>query len=242
MNKFEDHVSVVTGASSGIGKAIALRLAALGAIVCMVGRKRETLFAVTNRGGTSSDRFRCYQADLMLDADVHRLVRDIQEEFHYVDILVHSAGAVSMGRFEEASIADFDRQFRVNVRAPYLITQRFLPSLKARKGQIVFVNSSIGLANARANIGQYSATKHALKAIADSLRDEVNSEGIRVLSIFPGRTASPMQEKIHKVEGKEYNPKRLLQPDDIAAVVISALSLPRTAEVTDISVRPFIKS
>jgi NADP-dependent 3-hydroxy acid dehydrogenase YdfG len=70
----------------------------------------------------------------------------------------------------------------------------------------------------------------------------VNSDGIRVLSIYPGRTATPMQEKIHKMEGKEYDPKRLLQSDDIADVVISVLSLPRTAEVTDISVRPFIKS
>jgi NADP-dependent 3-hydroxy acid dehydrogenase YdfG len=242
MNKFEDHVSVVTGASSGIGKAIALHLAALGAIVCLVGRKMETLIAVTNRGRATSDRFHCYQADLMLDGDVQRLVRDIQEEFNYVDILVHSAGAISMGRFEEAPMTDFDRQFRVNVRAPYLITQRLLPLMKARKGQIVFVNSSVGMAKARSNISQYSATKHALKAIADSLRDEVNSEGIRVLSIYPGRTASSMQEKIHKMEGKKYNPKCLLQPDDIANVVINALSLPRTAEVTDISVRPFIKS
>jgi NADP-dependent 3-hydroxy acid dehydrogenase YdfG len=242
MNKFEDHVSVVTGASSGIGRAIALRLAALGAIVCMVGRKMEALIAVTNRDRTTSDRFHCYQADLMLGRDVHRLVRDIQEEFHHIDILVHSAGTISMGRFEESPVTDFDRQFRVNVRAPYVITQSFLPSLKARKGQIVFVNSSVGLANARANVGQYSATKHALKALADSLRDEVNSDGIRVLSIYPGRTATPMQEKIHKMEGKEYDPKRLLQSDDIADVVISVLSLPRTAEVTDISVRPFIKS
>jgi len=112
--------------------------------------------------------------------------------------------------------------------------------IKSRRGQIVFVNSSVGLI-ARANVGQYAATKHALKAIADSLREEVNADGVRVLSIFPGRTATPMQELVHKMEGRVYQPERFTQPEDIAQVVINTLALPRTAEVTDISIRPFRK-
>jgi NADP-dependent 3-hydroxy acid dehydrogenase YdfG len=104
----------------------------------------------------------------------------------------------------------------------------------------VFVNSSVGL-NARANVGQYAATKHALKALADSLRDEVNADAVRVLSVFLGRTATPMQASVHEMEGKEYHPERLLLPEDVAAVVINALSLPRSAEVTDINIRPLIK-
>ncbi len=90
-------------------------------------------------------------------------------------------------------------------------------------------------------MGQYAATKHALRAMTDSLRDEVNPDGVRVLSVFLGRTASPMQAAIHQVEGRAYDPDRLVQPQDVAAMVISALSLPRTAEVTDISIRPMQK-
>jgi NADP-dependent 3-hydroxy acid dehydrogenase YdfG len=95
--------------------------------------------------------------------------------------------------------------------------------------------------NARSGVAQYAATKYALKAMADSLRAEVNSERIRVLSVFPGRTAGPMQEARYAAEGKPYHPKSLLQPSDIALAVIAALALPRTAEITDLRIRPFLK-
>jgi len=126
------------------------------------------------------------------------------------------------------------------VRGPYLLTQCLLPLLRRRPGQVVFINSSAGL-TARANVGQYAATKHALKAVADSLRDEVNRDGVRVLSVFPGRTATPTQEALHRLEGRPYRPERLLQPADVAAVVVHALGLPRTAEVTEIKIRPLVK-
>jgi NADP-dependent 3-hydroxy acid dehydrogenase YdfG len=115
-----------------------------------------------------------------------------------------------------------------------------LPVLKSCRGQIVFLNSSAGV-NARAECGQYSATKFALRAIAESLRAEVNAEGVRILNVFPGRTASPMQMRIHKMEGKEYYAERLIQPEDVAALVSMALELPRSVEVTDVHLRPMIK-
>jgi NAD(P)-dependent dehydrogenase (short-subunit alcohol dehydrogenase family) len=133
-----------------------------------------------------------------------------------------------------------DWQYRTNVHAPYLLTQALLPLLRRQQGQVVFINSSVGLI-ARGQVGPYAATKHALKAIADSFREEVNAEGLRVLSVYLGRTASPMQAKIHAMEGKAYHPEYLLQPSDVAAVVLNALCLPRTAEVTDISIRPMRK-
>ena len=113
--------------------------------------------------------------------------------------------------------------------------------LRPRRGQIVFINSSAGL-NAAATNGQYAATKFALKAIADSFRHALNVDGMRVLSIYPGRTASPMQAAIYKSEGRRYHPERLMQPDDVAKIVLNALTLPRSAEITDINVRPLIKS
>jgi NADP-dependent 3-hydroxy acid dehydrogenase YdfG len=80
-----------------------------------------------------------------------------------------------------------------------------------------------------------------LKAIADSLRAEVNADGVRVVSLYPGRTATPQQQEIHELENKPYHPERLLQPQDIARAVVDALSLPRTAEVTDINIRAMQK-
>jgi NADP-dependent 3-hydroxy acid dehydrogenase YdfG len=183
----------------------------------------------------------CYQVDLTVDQDVRQTADLIQQDVAHIDMLIHSAGVICFGRLESAAIEDFDRQFRVNVRAPYALTQALLPLLRSRRGQIAFINSSAGL-NASANVGQYAATKHALKAVADSLRHEVNAEGLRVLSIYPGRTASPMQAAVFKMEGREYRPELLMQPEDLASVVINALALPRSAEVTDINVRPLIQS
>jgi NADP-dependent 3-hydroxy acid dehydrogenase YdfG len=111
--------------------------------------------------------------------------------------------------------------------------------LRLRRGQVVFINSLAGL-SARELQGPYAATKHALKAIAESLRAEVKAEGMRVLSVFLGKTATPMQEYVHRVEGIEYHPERLLQPEDVAAAVLSALNLPRTAEVTDLTIAPHV--
>jgi NADP-dependent 3-hydroxy acid dehydrogenase YdfG len=86
--------------------------------------------------------------------------------------------------------------------------------------------------------GQYSATKHGLKALADCLRAEVNSYGIRVISVFVGRTATPMQAAVHASEGRAYRPEKLIQPEDVASLVVHTLTLPPTVEVTALHLRP----
>ena len=241
MPSLKNQIAVITGASSGIGKAVALGLAAEGVKACLLGRKLEALDAVAKLAHKSAPRVLCYQVDLTADKEVRRIADLVQQDVGHIDMLVHSAGVISFGRLESAKLEDFDRQYRTNVRAPYALTQALLPMLRTRQGQIVFINSSAGL-NASANVGQYAATKHALKAVADSFRKEVNAEGLRVLSIYPGRTASPMQAGVFKMEGREYRPELLMQPEDLASVLINALSLPRSAEVTDINVRPLAKS
>jgi NADP-dependent 3-hydroxy acid dehydrogenase YdfG len=238
--RFKKKVAVVTGASSGIGKAVAVNLANEGAAVCLLGRKEDALKAVMRISQAGADKFRVYKIDLERDADIFRLKQYMQREFGRVDVLIHSAGIFSMGELEYSSIEDLDRQYRVNVRSPYLLTQNLLPMIKACHGQIVFVNSSAGL-NAKAKVSQYAAAKHALKAIADSLRAEVNDSGMRVLSIYPGRTATPMQALVHKLEGRKYNPDRLMQAEDVARILMDALALPRSAEVMDINIRSLKK-
>lgn len=238
--RFQGQVCVVTGASSGIGRAIVQRLGDEGAKVFLIGRNEDTLHMevgdVQRRGAQAT----AYVADLTRDEDIEGLRAHLQRDWTGIDVLVHSAAVISLGPTQAVPIEEFDRQYRTNLRAPYLLTQALLPMLRQRRGQVVFMNSSVGLM-ARGGSGTYSATKHGLQAVADSLRDEVNADGIRVLSVFLGRTATPMQSAIHEHEGRPYRPERLIQPKDVAEIVLNVLALPRTAEVTDLQMRPAIK-
>jgi len=231
--------ALITGASSGIGRAIALALADRGTTLGLVSRRPDALEAVTEVARRRGAEVLCYRADLSLDADIERLGQSLRQDLGRLDVLVHSAGAIAPGPMEAVSLRDFETQYRTNLRAPYFLTQTLLPMLRKSRGQVVFINSSAGRV-AKANVGPYAATKHALKAVADSLREEVNRDGVRVLTVYAGRTATPMQAALHEREGMPYAPERLLQPEDVAATVIAALTLPRTAEVTDISIRPMI--
>jgi short-subunit dehydrogenase len=233
--------AVVTGASSGIGAAIALALAEEHTNLRLTGRNCEALNAVADKARRSSPEVRSYQADLSVDQELEKLAAMLRNSCTRLDVLVHCAGAISLAPLESASIADFDLQYKTNVRAPFLLTQRLLPLLRESHGSIVFINSSAGMTT-RANISQYAATKHALKAVADSLRAEVNPDDVRVLSIYPGRTASPQQAAIFKAEGRPYTPELLMQPADLAQILIDALKVNRSAEVTDISIRPMRKT
>ncbi len=239
MQPFRGQLAVVTGASSGIGRALAVGLAGQGANLILVGSNTERLAEVSDSIRASGGEAQLYLADLSQDLHLQRLANSLRSAGP-VDLLIHSAGVHAMHNFQSAPVTDLDLQYRVNVRAPFVLTQALLPSLIERKGQVVFINSSAGL-TARANVSQYAATKHALKALADSLREEVNAQGVRVLTVYPGRTASPMQAAIFRAEGREYHPERLMQPEDVAATVLSALTLPRTAEVTDLQIRPMNK-
>jgi NADP-dependent 3-hydroxy acid dehydrogenase YdfG len=230
-------LGVVTGAGSGIGQAIALELAALGVDLWLLGRRAETLEATAALVRARGAQAWTSAIDLRSDVDLRRFRDQIRKAGDGLDILVHSAGAHFLGSVADAPVAELDEQYQVNLRAPYVLTQLLLPMLLGRQGQIVFVNSSSGL-ESRARVGAYAATKHALKALADALRQEVNGDGIRVISVYPGRTATPLQEAVHAQEGSPYDPERLLQPGDVAAAVVHAIEMERTAEVTDIRVRP----
>lgn len=240
MKSLKNQVAVITGASSGIGKSIALELAEQEVILCLLGRDLKSLQAVAEIAKQTTKHVHCFKVDLTTDQDIINFSKSIAELFKGVDILVHCAGIISIGPLASASAEDFDLQYKINVRGPYVLTQFLLPMLKSQQGQVVFINSS-AVFGTQARLSQYAATKHALKAVADSFRQEVNADGIRVLSVYPGRTASPMQKSVFKAEGKTYNPEILMQPSDLAMMVIAALQLPKSAEVTDIHLRPMKK-
>jgi NAD(P)-dependent dehydrogenase (short-subunit alcohol dehydrogenase family) len=234
-------VAIVTGASSGIGRAITLALAREGVRICAIGRDSGKLLAVAEEARQHA-AVQSFQMDLAVEEQYQPLLEFVKNEGSELHILIHCAGIIQQAPLERASVADLDLQYATNVRAPYILTQRLLSFLLNARGQIVFINSSAGMAVRGPEIGQYAATKHALKAIADSLREEVNARGVRVLSVFLGRTATPLQAVLHEQEGKPYRPERLLQPDDVAALMVHILKLPPTAEVTDVSIRPMLKA
>lgn len=234
----EGGTALVTGAAGGIGGAIVGALASRGVAVGLVGRRRARLARISESLGERPHFV--FEADLASDPAVRATARSFLRRYGRLDVLVHSDGTHASSPLEYARVRDFDRLWSTNVRSPFLLTQLLLPALRASSGQIVFVNSSVGL-ETRAGVGQYSATQHALRALAETLRAELNTEGIRVLNVFPGRTATDRQRKIFRDEGRPYEPERLLQPEDIARVIVDTLALPRTAEVTDIQIRPMLK-
>ena len=130
-----------------------------------------------------------------------------------------------------------DRLLTVNVTAPARLTARLLPAVRAARGQIVLINSTQGL-SPKAGVGSYAVSKTALRTFADTLRDEVADDGIRVLSVFPGATDSAMQRDVQALAGRPYDPRRFMDPQDVAGMVLAALAMPRRCEVTDIVMRP----
>jgi NADP-dependent 3-hydroxy acid dehydrogenase YdfG len=234
-------VAVVAGATSAVGRSLCLGLADAGARLCLLGRDVDALQALAKHAGGPAGRVGVYRLDLTSDATLGELRDRLGRELDGIDILVLSAGVFEMAPHASAAAEDLDRLYRTNVRGPYLLIQAVLPLLRARRGQVVFMNSTVGL-ESRSGVGQYAFTQHGLRAIADTLRAEVNGDGVRVLTVYLGRTATERQRRIFALEGRPYAPEALIQPDDVTRMVMAALGLPRTAEVTEIRMRPLVKS
>ena len=232
---------VVTGAGSGIGRAIVLELARRGMPCYLVGRsllKLQEVARLANQLGVESIPIVIDLGDARVGATLAEQLRSVGRP---IELLVHSAAVISLARIEEATVEDFGKLLAVNVLAPFAITKHLLPDICARRGTIVFVNSSV-VHHPAAGTAEYAASKHALKGFADGLRQEVNARGVRVISVYPGRTATPLQASLCELEGREYQPDKLLQPEDVAEVVVHTIALSRTAEVTEIMIRPAAKS
>jgi short-subunit dehydrogenase len=219
---------LVTGAGSGIGAAVAQRLLERGDQVVVLAR--------------SSERADEMRADL---PGVDVLVADLDRPESVeslvlpdsLDSVVHVAGVVELGSVAELSVEDWASQLRVNLVAPAALTRVALPALRAARGTVVFVNSTAGL-SASPQWSAYAASKHGLRALADSLRGEEAAAGVRVTTVFPSRTATPMQEKVHQQEGRAYDAAAWIRPETVADAILHVLDLPRDATIPDLTVRP----
>ena len=229
-------VIMITGASSGIGAATSRLLAGPGRTLHLQGRDESrlaTLAAEVEAAGAKAVLHRLDLADhAAVDAEAARLANDLPR----LDGLIHSAGVVTLSPVESADIVDLDQQYAINLRAPFALTAALTPALVTAGGQVVFVNSGAGQ-RASPGWGQYASTKFGLRAIADAYRAEVADRGVRVTTIYPGRTATPMQAEVHRQEGRPYDPSAFATPEDVASSVVHVLDMPRSATVPEISVR-----
>ncbi len=219
---------LVTGAGSGIGEVLTDALHARGDQLLLLARSRERAEQLGSRWAGA----RTIVADL---ADAASLVDlDLPER---LDSVVHAAGVVTLGTVAELSAMSWREQIAVNLLAPAELTRLALPALRAAQGTVLFVNSGAGL-RANPQWAGYAASKHGLRALADALRAEEREHGVRVTSVYPGRTATPMQQRVHDQEGKEYDASEWIRPETVADAILHVLDLPRDATIPDVTVSP----
>jgi NADP-dependent 3-hydroxy acid dehydrogenase YdfG len=175
--------------------------------------------------------------DLADTATLEQWATDFAAEVDRLDSLLHVAGTVDLGPVGEMDVSVWERHLDVNLTAPAMLTARLLPALRAAGGTVLFVNSSAGLV-ANAGWSAYAASKFGLRALADSLRAEEAGTGVRVTTVFPSRTATPMQEKVHEQEGRSYDASRWIRPGTVADSVLHVLDLPADATIPELVIRP----
>jgi len=223
---------VLTGAGSGIGLALAHRLAARGDDLVLVARSR----ARADELGRTFPRAQLLVADLADPGTLNGLGRQVDGE---VDTVLHVAGVVDLGPVDRLRLAEWEEQITVNLTAPAVLTRELLPHVRASHGTIVFVNSSAGL-TASAGWSAYAASKFGLRAFADALRAEEVEHGVRVSTVYPSRTATPMQEKVHEQEGRTYDASRWISVDTVVDTIVHVIDLPADATIPDVTVRPVV--
>lgn len=220
--------ALITGATGGIGRAIATALAPTHHVHLM-GRRSGGLDALAKELPSAS----VHVADLGDMAQIAELASGMRT----LDVLVHSAGVLHMGTTEELTPEQWRESLEVNVLAPVQLTRMLLPALRRARGQVLFINSGLGHRTMPGS-GAYSASKFALRAFADTLRQEEAPHGIRVTSIHPGRVATPMQERLRAWEGQPYDGEAWIRPEQVADAALTIVNLDRNADITTLDITP----
>lgn len=221
---------LITGAGSGIGNRVAHRLAARGDQLILLARDADR--AATLAGEFPEAAF--VLADLAEPARLEGLAGQIDGE---IDGLVHVAGVVELAEVADVDLAGWQRQLDVNLTSPAVLTRELLPRLRASRGTVVFINSTAGL-TANPSWAAYAASKFGLRALADALRAEERKHGVAVTTVYPSRTATPMQELVHEQEGRPYNPAEWSDADTVAATIVHVLDVPTDSSINEVTVRP----
>lgn len=221
--------AVVTGATGGIGAAVARALMERGYRVYALGRSAQKLAALYDTTSLA--------VPVLLDLAQYSELPPALANLRDVHALVHCAGVAEVASVEDTTPALWQETLAVNLVAPALLTRELLPALRAARGQVIFVNMAPGM-HAVERWSAYVGSKAALREVADSLRKEEEPNGVRVTSVYPTGTATDLLKKVRQQFGHEYNPDRCVQPDTLASLIVATMSAPEDAHVVEVSVRP----
>ncbi|HEV2425247.1 MAG TPA: SDR family NAD(P)-dependent oxidoreductase [Terriglobia bacterium] len=222
-------VVAVVGGSGGIGFAIAQAAARAGATVAIIARSAERL----NRAGKTLDGALAIRADMTREAQALRAFRELAHRCGRLDALVNSAGTFTYKPFERTTIGDWRLNLDANLTSVFLATRAALALLVKTEGQVVNI-LSISSRHAFAQCSAYTAAKFGALGLTRVLAEELRSKGIRVSAILPGATNT----RLVRAFGFPVDRERLVQPEDVAQAVLTALLVPRRATVGEIVVTP----
>ncbi|MDU0421083.1 SDR family oxidoreductase [Staphylococcus simulans] len=233
MTELNKKVAVITGASSGIGKGIALKLSNEGATVVLVARDEKKLDRVsTELRKAGAKNYEIISADVTNREDIDRAVQQAVEEFGKVDILVNSAGQMKSSAITEGEVQAWDDMIDVNLKGTLYAINAVMPHFQQQQsGHIVNIASISGFEVTKSS-ALYSATKAAVHAITQGLEKELAKTGIRSTSISPGMVDTAM------TSDTDWGSRKMLEPKDIANAVVYALTQPSHVNVNEITVRP----
>jgi len=235
MNK----TAVVTGAGSGVGRAVAVALAAEGWRVALIGRRQEPLQQTAQQAGQKAANLIPFPCDIGDSAAVEQMAKKVLAQFGTVEVLVNAAGTnVPRRSLEELSREDYQRILDANLNGPYHCTHAFLSGMRAQKsGTIVnIVSDAAKQASAKAGPA-YVISKFGLAGLTQSINAEERANGIRACAIFPGDIDTPLLDRRPSPPPPEARQK-MLQPGDVAACVMLAIQLPPRVVVEELLVRP----
>lgn len=233
MTELNKKVAVITGASSGIGKGIALKLSNEGATVVLVARDEKKLDQVsTELRKAGAKNYEIISADVTNREDIDRAVQQAVEEFGKVDILVNSAGQMKSSAITEGEVQAWDDMIDVNLKGTLYAINAVMPHFQQQQsGHIVNIASISGFEVTKSS-ALYSATKAAVHAITQGLEKELAKTGIRSTIISPGMVDTAM------TSDTDWGSRKMLEPKDIANAVVYALTQPSHVNVNEITVRP----
>lgn len=240
MDKLAKKRFLITGATSGMGKAITESLLENGMNGILVGRNKNALNEIQVKFGKYTE-VHTLCADLNNKNQLYSIPQLIMENDLSIDYLIHSAGHFDMCPVVETTDEMLDRSYDINFRVPFVLTRELIPNLSQTKGRIIFINST-SASLYKANKAIYSSFKAALKMFAETLFHELNPLGIKITSLYPGRVATPMQERIRKLEKLPYNPEDYMSPKSVSECILKLICLPGDIEIRHLTIRPPLKS
>ena len=246
--RLEEAVALVTGASSGIGEATARALAAEGAAVSLVARRRDRLEGLAEEIAGAGGRALAVEADITDQDQAVGAVEQTVAEFGRLDIVVNNAGQMLLGPMSEAPTEEWDRMIDINLKALLYVTHAAIPQLTAAaadssRGVADLVNiSSIAGRKVRAGMGVYNLTKHGVGAVSEALRQELAADRVRVSIIEPGIVATELTDHIRdgvrEVVQEAIGKIEALRSEDIADAIVWSVTRPAHVSVNEVLVQP----